>query len=124
MDRIRLNCKKYLLFGTSERWKAFRKQAIADIRACWQRRGKYHEPFQGGDLLQLYDSWDRNDIYNGWCRFQVDAGDERFTVGAVFEPADGPGIPFDDFDELIGMWREKLGDPTIGLRTLEPAPGP
>jgi hypothetical protein len=122
MDRIRLNCKKYRLCGASERWKTYREQAILDLKEHWKTHQKYYEPSGTADYFQLYDAWDQNDIYNGWCRFVVDAGDERFTIGHVWEPdTNASSIYLDDFDELIKYWREKLHDPTISLTPMEPS---
>ncbi len=117
MDRIRLNYKKYRLTGVSQQWKAYRKQAIQDIKELWQKNHKYYEPFSD-DYYQLYDSWDQNDIYYGYCKFVLDAGDENFTICHVNEPNSAFGIFIDDFDELISYWREKLNDPSISISMI------
>jgi len=117
MDRIRLNYKKYRLSGDSFQWKAYRKQAIQDIKDHWKKNHKYFEPFPDY-YFQLYDSYNQNDIYNGNCKLVLDAGDENFTICHVNEPNSAFGIFINDFDELIELWRVKLNDSSISITMI------
>lgn len=116
MDRIKARGFKHSLKIEAGIWRSNKQKIINDIKNAF--KGGYCQTFHGGDYLELFYPFDRNNIHNGLCQLIVDAGDANITICEICD-YEKTNAAMAIFTRLAARWRKEFRDSSMEIKPAE-----